>query len=170
MKQILAVCGILIFSGLWAGAQAQSNTTPAPIPVQILTGRRAFISNAASSSPMGVPGLIYDDFYADVSKWGKFTLVNNPSDADLIFEIRFGMSLEDTFRPSTGPRLPAVRLAILDPKTHVTLWVFREFVKTANRDSTARHNLDTAILLLLDDVKKLSQTPVSGEGNAPGNQ
>ena len=170
MKRILAVYSILILFGLWADAQGQSATITAPTPVQILTGRRVFISNAASSSPLGLPGLIYSDFYGDMDKWGKYTLVNNPSDADLIFEIRFGMSLEDNFRPSNNLRLPAVRLTILDPKTHVILWAFKQFVQTANRDSTARKNLDTAILMLLDDVKKLSQTPIGGEGNTPGNQ
>lgn len=167
----LIVGGILVLTSSRIGAQEQSDTAPAPIPSQILSGHTAFISNAVTSSPLGLPDAVYKDFYADMSKWGKFTLVNRPSDADLVFEIRFGTSRGDAFpRPPSNLRFPAVSLTIFDPKTHVTLWAFEEFIKTANRSATGRKNLDAAILALVDDVKKLSQTPVSGEANTSGNQ
>jgi hypothetical protein len=47
-----------------AVAQAASDPAPAPIPIQILTGKKAFISNGESTAVTGVPNLTYNEFYA----------------------------------------------------------------------------------------------------------
>lgn len=55
-----------------AGAQAASDPAPAPIPIQILTGKKAFISNGESTAVTGVPNLTYNEFYALMKGWGKY--------------------------------------------------------------------------------------------------
>jgi|SRR5664279_65852 len=141
-----------------AGAQAASDPAPAPIPIQILTGKKAFISNGESTAVTGVPNLTYNEFYALMKGWGKYELVPTPADADLVLEIRF-------IADGGSPAQPQFRFAILDSKTHVVLWAFTERVEGANREATARKNYDQAMANLVDDVKKLTTPPA-----APANQ
>ena len=50
-----------------------------------------------------------------------------PADADLVFEISLALT-------DTGLKLPVLgqlRLQVIDPKTHVTLWSLIEYVRGA---------------------------------------
>jgi hypothetical protein len=68
----------------------------APIPAQILTSKRVFISNAGVSTTEltyyvaahtgGANGL-YNEFYVAMKDWGRYELVAAPADADLVLDI-----------------------------------------------------------------------------------
>jgi hypothetical protein len=76
--------------------------------------------------------------------WGRYQLVATPGDADLIFEIRFAVTVGAiTVSQGSGysSEDPQIRLAILDPKTHVMLWGFTEEVRKAARQGTERKKL-----------------------------
>jgi hypothetical protein len=86
-----------------------------------------------------------------MKSWGRCELVSSPADADLILEISWALS-------DTGLRLPVLgqlRLVVIDPKTHVTLWNFTEYVRGAillgNRDK----NFDQAMNTVLGRLKSL---------------
>lgn len=161
------------------GQQPSSNPPAAPIPTGIRTGKSAFIANADSIKILGVSDLTYNEFYAAMKSWGRFELVTSPADADLVFEVRF--TLEHgripaesrevrAMRSVVGSLFPAIRLLIIDPKTHVLMWGVTEFVRTANRDSTARTNFDKAVASIVDDIKELTSTPEQALGaSAPSN-
>jgi hypothetical protein len=70
-------------------AQAVSEPAPGPIPTQLLTSKRVFISNAGSTIGKAPVNLAYNEFYAYMKSWGKYELVSAPADSDLIFEIHF---------------------------------------------------------------------------------
>ena len=152
---------LCVSAGPAARAQQTSDPPAAPKPAQIFTGTKVFIANAESATIMGVPDLTYNEFYAGMKAWGKYELVASPADADLVLEIRFGSTGGENLMSAftTGTMFPAVRVTILDPKTHVLLWGLTEYVQTANRVSTARKNFDKAISAVIDSLKNLTSTP-----------
>jgi len=135
-------------------------TAAAPVPAQIAAARKVFISNAGGESFEtvidqtvfnGGPDRPYNQFYAAIKDWGRCELVSSPADADLILEISWTLS-------DTGLRLPVLgqlRLVVIDPKTHVTLWNFTEYVHGAillgNRDK----NFDQAMTTIVNRLKIL---------------
>jgi len=146
---------------LWAQQVGQSPLPPAPLPSQLLAGKKVFISNVPGAlflSPRNAeddPYRPYNQFYASLKSWGYYELVPAPADADLIFEI----NLAD--RPTLGNAMvqSSVRLAYLDltvrdPKTQAVLWWFAERVQGANRPATGEKNYNEAMTNLVNDVKK----------------
>jgi len=104
----------------------------------------------------GGPDRPYNQFYAAMKNWGRYELVSSPTDADLVFEISWVLT-------DTGLRLPVLgqlRLVVIDPKTHVTLWNFTEYVRGAillgNRDK----NFDQAMTIIVNRMKLLA-TPLA---------
>jgi hypothetical protein len=134
--------------------------SPGPVPAQIAAARKVFISNAGGESFEtvidqvvfnGGPDRPYNQFYAAVKDWGRCEIVSSPSDADVILEITWALS-------DTGLRLPVLgqlRLVVIDPRTHVTLWNFTEYVRGAillgNRDK----NFDQAMTTIVNRLKIL---------------
>src|SRR5215471_5988668 len=65
-------------------AKAQATTSaivvppPAPLPAQIVSGKRVFISYAGGELKdwfNGGPNRVYDQFYAEMKQWGRYELV-----------------------------------------------------------------------------------------------
>lgn len=71
----------------------QTTPAPAPIPPQITSARTIFISNGGGPSYFdlftGGADRGYNSFYAALQTWNRYQFVSTPSQADLIFEIRF---------------------------------------------------------------------------------
>src|SRR5438477_2792377 len=114
-------------------AQNKKELLPAPLPTQIFTARKVFISNAGGDTAgyySGGPDRAYNQLYAALRGSGRYELVATPSDAELVFEISFTMPTvaEDVsggkgFSVSSRPvNDPQFRLAMVDLKTHVLLW------------------------------------------------
>src|SRR5215467_6363378 len=73
-------------------AQQLKNVLPAPVPSQIYTGKKVFVSNAGGDINhlySGEPQRLYNQFYACLKSWGRYDLVGNPAEADLVLEISF---------------------------------------------------------------------------------
>lgn len=131
-------------------AEQPPSPPPAPVPGQILAAKKIFISNGGEDTwldydPKHDPNLTYNALYAGIRSWGKYELVTSPADADVVFEIHL-VSLEGS---------PHLRLLILDPKSHMTLWTLDQVAKGANRDTTARKNFDNAMNSLVTSIKDL---------------
>ena len=139
---------------------------PAPVPTQIGAAQRVFISNAGGESFEtvidqtvfhGGPDRPYNQFYAAMSDWSRYKLVSSPSDADLVLEISWALS-------DTGLKLPVLgqlKLVIVDPKTHVTLWNFTEYVRGAMLLGNRDKNFDEAMNTIVNRMKKIVDTPVA---------
>jgi hypothetical protein len=144
--------------------QAKAPLPAAPVPAQIAAAKKVFVSNAGGESFEtvidqtvfdGGPDRPYNQFYAALKAWGRYQIVSSPSDADLVLEISWVLT-------DTGLRLPVLgqlRLLIIDPKTHVTLWNVTEYVRGAillgNRDK----NFDQAMNTVVGRLKILALTP-----------
>jgi hypothetical protein len=139
-------------------AQQASDPAPAPIPTQIVTSKKVFISNLGEESEYytqkrgyvsGGRNRFYSMFYASMKSWGRYELVASPADADLVFELLFSIKESQ----------PQFKLTILDSKTHFALWAFTVYAEPANRETTWRKNVDQALMEAVDDVKKLAAQP-----------
>jgi hypothetical protein len=159
LKQSVGISLLLVCSALSLCAQERSsaakgiNTLDAPVPTPLLVGKKTFISyelgdvSAFPSSYSGGPERAYSEFYAGMKAWGRFDLVLDPKDADVIFSIRFV--------DSPGLPIPQIRVGISDAKTQVVLWGFVEQVDPAvfkkHRDAT----FSATVQLLVSDVQAL---------------
>lgn len=167
---VSAVFAATLLSTAILNAQ-QPNTLPAaPVPAQILSAKKVFISNAgvdglalAAFERLGEPNKPYNQLYAAMKSWGHYELVSSPADADLVFEIRFGAPLTGSDKMNTYA--PQYGLAILDSKTHFTLWTLGEPVQGAFRKATFIKNLDQAMDRVMDDLKKLAAQPAASSEN-----
>jgi hypothetical protein len=147
-------------------AREQKETAIAPVPPQIFTSKKVFISNAGYDSTSRVAfknggdlNQPYNQFYSAVKNWGRYELVATPADADLVFEIRFTAPL--AYDEKLAVYEPQLDLDILDVKTHFKLWSITAPVQGAIRKATWEKNFSQGIASLMDDLKKLTTEPVA---------
>ncbi len=153
---VLTFLTIALLSAPSLQAKKQKEVFPAaPLPVQIAVAKKVFVSNGGFEryNWLGEEDRLYNQFYAAMKDWGRYELVSAPADADLILDIR-AISVEST----THERL---RLVILDPKTHVALWTFNEFI-----DYLDDKQFDEAMDKIMADMKQLVE-PVSSASTKP---
>jgi len=136
-----------------SSAAAGVNSVAAPVPDPLLKGKKAFISyelGDVTSFPArysGGPERAYSEFYADMKAWGRYQLVLDPKDADVIFAIRF-------VDPPEIPK-PQIRVGIMDPTTHAALWGFVEEIDFAFRKKSRDADFSDTVRLLVSDVQTL---------------
>jgi hypothetical protein len=154
-------------------AQMSKDSAPAPVPPQIGAAQKVFISNAGGDSFAmaidqtvfnGGPDRPYNQLYAAMRGWGRYELLASPADADLVLEISWALT-------DTGLKLPVLgqlRLVVIDPKTHVTLWNLTEYVRGAillgNRDK----NFDQAMNTVVNRMKELASRPAASAAKTQG--
>jgi hypothetical protein len=155
---LCAALAFVLLSTPSLGAPQRPDPPSAPKPSQIFDAKKIFISNAspATSASFGGPDRPYDVFYANMKSWGQYELVSAPADADLIVEIGY----------VAEPRSDEMRLAIVDPKTHVVLWAFAEYIQVVARRATVIKNIDATVAALITDLKHLV-TPAATSSEAP---
>lgn len=163
-RSFTVVTAILAFASPGSAQSKAPALAQAPVPGAMLSANKIFVSNGGGESFEtvidetvfnGGPDRPYNEFYADMKGWGRYEIVAAPADADLVFEVSW--VLQDT-----GLRLPVpglLRVEVIDPKTHVTLWSFIQYVRGAillgNRDK----NFDQAMNAILLRMKQLVVTP-----------
>jgi hypothetical protein len=132
-----------------------AQTVAAPLPSQIVTAKKIFISNTGggfdSSAWSGGPDRIYNEFYAAMKSWGRYELVSAPGDADLVLDV-------NVIRDSVVWQF---KLEILDPKTRIVLWTQYEPIKVTVSQKTRDKNFDDTINKLVTDLKTLTAQPAA---------
>ena len=154
-------------------AQDQKDLHPAPLPTQIFTARKVFLSNAGGDTLgdySGGPERAYNQLYGALKGWGRYELVAAPADAELVFEISFAMPIvgESVYGGTGGTSVsnkttndPHFRLAIRDLKTHVLLWTFTEHVQSALLRGNRDKNFDLAMGALVNDIRNVAGQPAA---------
>jgi hypothetical protein len=147
----------------------QQPTDAAPVPAQIMAAKKVFISNAGEErNPngdldfSGGPDRAYNQFYAAMKNWGQYDLASSPADADLVIEIR--LAAVNGSRVNGSTFYDQLKLEILDPKTHTTLWTFVEHAVSVGRQKTRDAAFDRAMTLFVGDLKKLAGATAVGAG------
>ena len=161
---------MILFPVLASAQQPPQPAVPAPIPTQIPAAHRVFISNAGYDATARAaferghqPNRPYNDFYAAMKKWGRYELVANPADADLVFVVRFTAPISDCDKITSYE--PQLQVTIVDVKTHFVLWTITEPVEGAYRKATWDRNFDQGLTALMEELKALvAQTPNSNNG------
>ena len=110
---------------LVSAAQSSPEPATAPMPSSILTARKLFISAMKAS--------------------GRFILVDDPAQADLVAEIHFRVDNE-----------PNLGLSLIDAKTHFTLWTLLQPVGGAFRKATWRKNYLAGVQNLMLQLKQIT--------------
>jgi hypothetical protein len=159
---------------LWttaASAQQVPEVGGAPVPPALFTAKNVFVSNAGADSGLfpspfsGTPDRPYNQFYAALQGWGRYELVTDPQEAELVFEIQLtapnGPTNANKQLGASEP-LPMFRLSILDRKTHYILWTLTESVAPAILQKTHDHNFDEALARLTLDLKRLTTKSPAG--------
>ena len=154
MLRTVAVGVLLVLTSL-CSMQAQSAPT-APVPSQISAAKKVFVANGGQEMDSrtrttldvysGGQDRAYNQFYDALKTWGKYELVAAPADADLVLEIRLA---------GDGN----LHLTVLDPKTHVGLWTFNQFVEFAALKGNRDKNFDHAVQSIVSDLKGLVARP-----------
>ena len=140
-----------------SSAELGVNQIDAPVPTPITQGKKAFISyelgdvSCFPSRYSGGPERAYSEFYADMQNWGRYQLVLDPKDADVVFAIRFVDPPELT--------TPQIRVGISDARTHTPLWGFVEQIDFAFRKKNRDADFSDTVLQLMKDVQTLIQPP-----------
>jgi hypothetical protein len=145
-----------------------AQTPAAPLPSQILSAKKVFIANAGGLLDLNVvsgdPRRAYNQFYSAMQAWGHYQLVGSPAEADMVVQISI-IYIPRTIGAEEVP-FPSFRVALLDPKTNITIWVLDEYlVDKPNLSLILKKNrdkiFDQAIEKLVSDLKAL--TAVSGD-------
>lgn len=178
------LCFALVLAGAFPARSAQpsdvgkqkSATVTAPVPAQITTAKKAFISNVGVEDGVipavfsGGPDRPYNQFYTAMKTWGRYQLVGSPADADVVLEIRIRAPLDlvSNYSPTparglqytpAGSRVPQFQLTILDPKTRIVLWNLTEYVEFAALRANHDKNFDEALVALVNDLAGLAGLP-----------
>jgi hypothetical protein len=141
-------------------AQQAKAADPAPIPAQIATAKKVFIANAGGEcSPFGDteftggPDLAYNEFFSAMKRWGHFTLVTTPADADMVMEIHFTCP---AYLDGNKQQVDAqIRLVFLDSKTRILLWAITEHSQAAILQGNRDKEFGFAMARLVRDVESL---------------
>jgi len=158
------MCPVIFLSAAMFAAEKKQATPAAPVPAQIVQAKKVFITNGGWDDYelfSGGPTRAYDQFYAALKTTGRYELVGNSADADLIFQIQFSVYVAPGVRSGNAPSLGPVpydamlRLEIRDPKTNVLLWAFVERPDQAMLQGNRDKNLDAAMERVAGDVQTL---------------
>jgi len=164
-------------SGSELASTRQEGIASSPLPRQIFTARKVFVSNAGDETLgdfSGGPDRAYNQLYRALKSWGRFELVSAPADAELVFEISFASRLwgEDISGGGGAPvsnrtfRDAQLRLTIVDLKTRVLLWTYIEHVQPALLQGNRDKNFDLAMAALVNDIKNVAGQPATAAGGS----
>src|ERR1039458_1945385 len=139
---------VLVLCAVPTGAFAQTSTpAPAgPVPPAIIHAKSIFVSNAGANSDL-FPGVFiegselphlftgdqdrpYTEFYAALKATGDYTLVSDPSQADLVLELRM-WSPHVPLNNGSLNTLPMFRLVVYGSQSHYVLWTITQSIEPA---------------------------------------
>ncbi len=99
----------------------------------------------------------YNSFYDGVSKLGRFTLVLDPNEADLVLELHYEVGLGQSVASTQGgSALRQFRVVIEDPHSRIILWSLTERTNYAIRQNNRNKNLDETVATLVSDFNLLA--------------
>ena len=169
-KRLCQLTGIAILSATAALAQQAPPPAEAPVPPILITAKKVFISNAGSDSGLfpqpfsGTPDRAYNQFYGTIAAGGRFEIVADPAEADLVFELQLSAPAgpqNPSKQNGASDPLPMFRLVIYDRNTHYVLWTLTESIDSAFLQKTHDHNFDLALAALVSDLKRVTTKPPS---------
>jgi hypothetical protein len=169
MSQFAFTCALL-FAGPIQAQSSPAVPSLAPVPIELLSAKKIFVSNAGADSGLfphpfsGDPNRGYNELFAALHGLGQFELVSTPTAADLVLELRllapYGPTNANKSNGTADP-LPMFRLVVYDRPSHYVLWTFTDSIEIAFKQQTHDNNFDESISNLVAEFKALTSTPHS---------
>jgi hypothetical protein len=141
---------------------------PSPVPPAIAAAKSVFISNAGSDSGLfpepfsGDTSRAYSQFYGALKSSGTYAVTRDPSQADLVLELRliapYGPTNANKSNGTADPR-PMFRLTIYDRPTHYVLWTITQSIEIAFLQKTHDRNFDLALTAVLNQFLEVAGKP-----------
>jgi len=135
-----------------SSADVGVNTVQAPVPTPLLNGKKAFISyelgdvTAFPEAYSGGPERAYGEFYSAMKAWGRYELVADPAQADIVFAVRFS---------DPAGTVPQIRIGVTDARSKIVLWGFVEQVDFKFRKKNRDLAFTDSVKLLVTDIQTL---------------
>lgn len=137
----------------------------APVPRQLVLAKKVFLVNGGGSD------LAYDTVYTEIKAWGRYKFVDNPEEAELVFEVIYAVEGRGTHVWSstnvvTGATQvhsaqltdPQIRLTVFDPKSKQALWATVEHPRLARREKNRVKELIKAAHRLVENLRMRVET------------
>jgi hypothetical protein len=153
--------------------------SPPPLVVisQVTAAKKIFLSNAGAdnSFPQFIPGgpnVTYNELYASLKQWGYFQLVDSPSQADLVFEIRSSTIINEYVKPGGNVNIasdkieayiPIFTLSIIDPSTHASIYSIQMLAGRGSNKAKGAIAFTQSIGVLTDKLKALVAAPAASQ-------
>jgi hypothetical protein len=164
LKLSSALCAFMLSTAA-VFAQSPAYTQAGPIPPALLAAKTVFVSNGGSDSQLfpdifsGDANRPYSQFYASLKATGKYDLAADPSQADLVLNLRVVAARCVTWNGKCmgqSDAEPSFRLTIFESKTHYVLWTVTEPIEYALLQKNKEHNFDTALDAVVSDFEKVT--------------
>jgi hypothetical protein len=165
----LLITGILFAQEKPPAAPEQKNPAFVSPSARLAAAKTACVKNAGGSE---VP---YNVISSGLEGWGRFRLVDSPSEADIVVDVT---SPDDDHHSSTAPKTrvggngrmqePAssrdnsdgpIRMVVSDSRTHLTLWSASEQPKGALRQRARDEHLVEAAQRLVTKFRERLEPP-----------
>lgn len=152
MKSVATFLAILVLT-LFDPTAAQANNKTS-LPFSALAARTVYVDNQTASAELQATA------YMEISKWGRFGIVDSPKKADLVIRLTSGISArfvaggQNSSAGQSASLLPAkqsstgadegvpegsTRVSLVDPKSGNSLW---SGICKTNNPKAASHLLD----------------------------
>jgi hypothetical protein len=124
-----------------------------------LTAKKIFISNGGEEPGSNAKGHAYDQFYAAMKKFGRYEIVDSPSESDVVFEIR--ATVHSQVSSGNTVLITYLNLTILDPKTRIVLWTKAEDLCCgfSLKNTNLSDSFDKGMKKIMRDVEDLADQP-----------
>jgi len=130
---------------------------PAPLPAALTSAHKLFLGNAGDQENADCLRA-YNNFYGGLSQLGRYQLVADPSEADLVLELHYEIDLGQSVASNDSRRsVRQFRVVLIDPHTRVILWSLTERTNYAVFQSNRNKNLDETVATLVADLSALTQ-------------
>ncbi len=148
-------------------AQAPESPT-APLPTAITSATKVFLGNAGDQENADCLRA-YNDFYAGLTQLGRYQLVLDPHDADLILELHYEIDLGQSVASNDSRKsVRQFRVVLIDPRANVVLWSLTERTNYAVFQKNRNKNLDETVATLVSDFASLtSAQPPNNKSRVP---
>jgi hypothetical protein len=164
LRRCIGCAAFLLLAGASFAASQQASATPplpsTPLPLQVISAKSIFVSNAPWDKYChvykGGPERGYNSFYADLQQWHHYQLVTASTSADLVFEMSCKSPETNSVFNGQGITTdhPEVLLRILDPKTGVVLWTLTEQISPGVLAKSRDKEFDKALASLIEQLKQ----------------
>ena len=153
-----------------AAHAAPSQFPNGPLPSQIATAHKVFLTNAGADQNFPVDeNTAYNDVLIALQNWGHYQFVSSPQDADLIFSLKdaapitgVGGDADSTYSISS----PTFILSIVDARTNAPLWTVTSPVVSYGSGKKEARWFTHSVNNLVTRVKVVAGQPVTAEEQA----